>query len=447
MIGLIFDVLDWGSAIRPVPCRYTADMFLPSRRVDKTRIYTRPIYSFIRDELYRGNEKRGDRGSDGRFRNVSPIGASSKSAPVSRHSQISSSTTMARFNSANLHELRRIIGSRVGVPEFCFNGTSNKDTGASVDARIVDLTIVTSKRCCERAYALISVRCVDDGRVYQLPAWTLFVIPSNAAALFVPEICLRDERLYQPGYARNVIFSELCNSFGVKSALVLDGPSGNTARMLRSHVPTVYQATNDATALLALAAQGDVPLHVPMCGRVGPSGARPRVSGVYQMLHRAYTKPGSLTIEARRAATEAEAMALDIFGAWNAPMYDDVLSAMATRKPRSVEVVLITNYAMDDSHATVQPARARRRYHDGHRVRGLSRDVVGARQRDAALRRMRRRVPPFLFDADIECRTARRVALSELPRSKAPRAANEANSSPPSRRPDQKTATAASILP
>ncbi|KAK3289340.1 hypothetical protein CYMTET_3239 [Cymbomonas tetramitiformis] len=252
---------------------------------------------------------------------------------------------MARFNSANLHELRRIIGSRVGVPEFCFNGTSNKDTGASVDARIVDLTIVTSKRCCERAYALISVRCVDDGRVYQLPAWTLFVIPRNAAALFVPEIRFRDETLYQPGYARNVIFSELCNSFGVKSALVLDGPSGNTARMLRSHVPTVYQATNDATALLALAAQGDVPLHVPMCGLVGPSGARPRVSGVYQMLHRAYTKPGSLTIEARRAATEAEAMALDIFGAWNAPMYDDVLSAMATRKPRSVEVMYVRAHA------------------------------------------------------------------------------------------------------
>ncbi|KAK3245841.1 hypothetical protein CYMTET_44662 [Cymbomonas tetramitiformis] len=241
--------------------------------------------------------------------------------------------------------MRRLVGAQVLIPEYCFNGTSNTDTESVVRCRITDVVLRAgnnSASCAPRA--LIYVRCADDKKIYTLPAWTLFVIKENADVIRKKSKGCRfeDAQSYEHAARRNRVFADTCKACEVRTALLLDGSSANTAKSVKDFVPTIYQVNTDATTLLLLTMQGHVPVLPALTGRLDGRTRGRGVAGVYEMLHRAITRPSSLTENALQAYRESDAMALDIYGVWRSPMYDEVLRHLSTRKPRPVKVLLLT---------------------------------------------------------------------------------------------------------
>eukprot|EP00854_Cymbomonas_tetramitiformis_P000127 gene127-182_t len=240
--------------------------------------------------------------------------------------------------------MRRLVGAQVLIPEYCFNGTSNADTESVVRCRITDASLHAGNSSSRAPRALLSLRCADDKEIYTLPAWTLFTIEGNADVIRKKSkgCHFEDVHFYEHAARRNRVFADMCKACEVRTALVLDGSSANTAKSIKDFVPTIYQVNTDATTLLLLTMQGHVPVLPALTGRV-ERGSRGRgIAGVYEMLHRAIMRPSSLTKNALQAYRESDAMALDIYGVWKSPMYDDVLRHLSTRKPRPVKVLLLT---------------------------------------------------------------------------------------------------------
>ncbi|KAK3250421.1 hypothetical protein CYMTET_40199 [Cymbomonas tetramitiformis] len=265
--------------------------------------------------------------------------------------QLAARTKHSLFDVVDRRVYDRVVGLRLTVAAFCFNCTSSVDN-TPVEVRVVGYQVHTTPKSVARV--VLRVVTLDDGARYTLPDWALFsqtgtidVFGRIASAKRAGE----PNQLCERAHTRNLQFADACHRSGVRSALVLDGAAGSTSRALRQKgIEDIYQANQDATALIALAVEGDVVVHTTTSVRAAHRRGS-KQSDVYELLRLSRDAPNSLHATAR-SACYAQALALDIYGTWR-PEYDRTLQNVVDSA--DVRALLVTFCTRNSTRVPVVP--------------------------------------------------------------------------------------------
>lgn len=230
-------------------------------------------------------------------------------------------------NDVTMQQLQKLKGMAVSVPEHTLNGTDSRCKGL-LHGTISSIIEQPPKD--KKARFIIRLELENqEGELDELYVhpWQLFH-DGMRGSLYCRAQLSSKSVVYDFGAERNAVFAAAMRSLGLNTAIVLDGPTANTSKAIRSAVgqsrAKLYSVNNNQWDLLQISASTrDVPIFT------STATTRRHAGSFMDLLHLHSESPQSLSKVAQTAFEEAPAIFADQYGVWRGDQDDAALQNWA----------------------------------------------------------------------------------------------------------------------